>query len=188
MSERLSEADRQAIMACGVEVIGAPNTDDFAMVTTGTLAMLAQGFLRHRESIAEQEKASLRPETGDRVVVAYDDLATVATALIAAASAYRTYARRHGSLRPKAETDALFTTRADDFDRAAEKAREMFRGAAISREPELMARIDAQQDAAVTLMPALRYLSETVDNAALTDSISAFAAAFPPTTTKDVKP
>lgn len=46
-----------------------------------------------------------------------------AGALAGAASAYRTYAKRYSGLMPKAETDALFTTRAADFDRAAERAR-----------------------------------------------------------------
>jgi hypothetical protein len=43
--------------------------------------------------------------------------------LIAAAASYRTYARRGGDIRPRAEVDAFFTTRARDYDRAAERAR-----------------------------------------------------------------
>ena len=43
--------------------------------------------------------------------------------LVGAASSYRTYARRGGDIRPRAEVDAFFTTRARDYDRAAERAR-----------------------------------------------------------------
>ena len=43
--------------------------------------------------------------------------------LIAAAASYRTYARRGGDIWPRAEVDAFFTTRARDYDRAAERAR-----------------------------------------------------------------
>lgn len=186
MAERLSEEDRQAITACGIEVIGAPNTDDFAMVTMGTLAKIAQGFLHQREAMVEHEQTSLRPERGDHVVIAYDDLATIATHLIAAASAYRTFARRHGSVRPKGETDALFTTRADDFDKAAAKARKVFASAAISRETELQAQIDAQRSAANKVKPALRYLAETLSTSVLTETIGEFEDAFPATNIEDV--
>lgn len=46
----------------------------------------------------------------------------------AAASAYRTYAKRHSSITPKATTDAAFTTRVVDFDKAAERMRATLKG------------------------------------------------------------
>lgn len=49
---------------------------------------------------------------------------TDATANLAgAASAYRKHAGRAKHLHPKSVADALFTTRADDFDKATERAR-----------------------------------------------------------------
>ena len=64
--------------------------------------------LQAAETRAQQLEAALRDAAGH---------------LMAAASAYRTYARRYSGLVPKAQTDALFTTRAADFDKAAERAR-----------------------------------------------------------------
>lgn len=43
--------------------------------------------------------------------------------LAGAASAYRTYAKRYSKLRPRAETDAFFSTRVEDMDRAVERGR-----------------------------------------------------------------
>jgi len=43
--------------------------------------------------------------------------------LNAAASAYRKHAARHSGMRPRAVADPLFSTRAQDFDNAADRAR-----------------------------------------------------------------
>ena len=53
---------------------------------------------------------------------ARDALIAATAALAGSASAYRRYAKRHKS-RGIAETDALFSTRADDFDKAVKAAR-----------------------------------------------------------------
>ena len=49
-------------------------------------------------------------------------LRDVAAHLVGAASAYRRHARRNSALKPRAETDPHFTTRAEDFDEAAKRA------------------------------------------------------------------
>lgn len=58
--------------------------------------------------------------------------------LVAAASAYRTYAARHRSV-GRALADPFFTTRAADFERAAERAQAAVRkltGRAMEKAPK----------------------------------------------------
>lgn len=45
--------------------------------------------------------------------------------LVGATSAYQKYAKRASHLRPRAEVDAFFTTRVNDFCRAEERARQI---------------------------------------------------------------
>ena len=51
----------------------------------------------------------------------FEALMDAAAHLIGAASAYRTFASRHASV-GRAKSDALFTTRVADFERAAKRA------------------------------------------------------------------
>jgi hypothetical protein len=74
------------------------------------MMMKADPDLRLQEALAEAER--LREALRD-----------AAATLIGAASAYRKFARRSSSLSPRAEVDPFFTTRAADFDMAAERAR-----------------------------------------------------------------
>lgn len=48
--------------------------------------------------------------------------------MTAAASAYREHARRHKDIRPRATADALFTTRAADFDATVQRAHDFIKG------------------------------------------------------------
>lgn len=57
------------------------------------------------------------------VIVHRDVLSDMAANLIGAASAYRKHASRNKSVSPRATPDPFFTTRARDFDNAAERAR-----------------------------------------------------------------
>jgi hypothetical protein len=57
-----------------------------------------------------------------RIVELEGALKDATTHLVGAASAYRAYARRSNNVTPKAKTDQFFTTRADDFDKAAKRA------------------------------------------------------------------
>lgn len=49
-------------------------------------------------------------------------LRDAAAHLVGGAAAYRRHGRRRHTLKPRAETDPLFTQRADDFDMAAQRA------------------------------------------------------------------
>lgn len=65
-------------------------------------------------------------EKEDTVVqLARSDLSSLVANVVGMASAYEKYARRHSTIRPAAETDPLFTTRLDDFKRAADTASEL---------------------------------------------------------------
>lgn len=64
------------------------------------------------------------------ILSAHDPLMDAVASLAAAASAYRTYAKRHTFV-GRAETDAFFTTRIKDMDRAVERGR-----AALNRRSE----------------------------------------------------
>jgi len=66
----------------------------------------------------------------ERVRVLTEALLDATANLAGAASAYRKYAKRYTGITPKAETDAFYSTRVDDFDKATERAR-----AAIRAEP-----------------------------------------------------
>lgn len=69
-----------------------------------------------------------------RQVEVEDALMDAVAHLAAAASAYRTYARRAPHLRPRAEADAFFTTRVRDFERAAKRAQAACREVAAARD------------------------------------------------------
>jgi hypothetical protein len=70
---------------------------------------------------AEHER--LMAERDAEIARLWEALLDATAYLVGAASSYRTYARRGGDIRPRAEVDAFFTTRVGDYDRAAERAR-----------------------------------------------------------------
>lgn len=65
-------------------------------------------------------------ELADQIDELREELLHAAASLVGAASAYKRYARRHSSVTPKAVTDAMFTTRANDFEKAADRAAEAY--------------------------------------------------------------
>lgn len=106
-------------------------------------AEAAEASLSEKEREVEKLRAEIRVEReitenlswageqNNRTVAALRwELGLAVANLEAAASAYRTYAKRHLSIVPKATTDAAFTTRVADFDKAVERAR-----AALTPEP-----------------------------------------------------
>ncbi|PWC69124.1 hypothetical protein TSH7_01380 [Azospirillum sp. TSH7] len=75
------------------------------------------GYTAGNEAFAADVAALL-----DLVQKQHEALVRATVHLVGAASAYRTHARRHHTLTPRAVTDPLFTTRAADFERAADSA------------------------------------------------------------------
>ena len=75
------------------------------------------------EYILAYEHARIVAEKDAEIARLREALLDATAHLIAAAASYRTYARRGGDIWPRAEVDAFFTTRARDYDRAAERAR-----------------------------------------------------------------
>lgn len=89
-----------------------------AVTETPQVASLNDDTIFIREDVDEAAiEAALAREAALR-----DALIAATAALAGSASAYRRYAKRHKS-RGIAETDALFSTRADDFDKAVKAAR-----------------------------------------------------------------
>ena len=63
-----------------------------------------------------------------------DAFKDVAVHMIGAASAYKAHARRHSSVNPKSSIDPLFRTRSADFNKAAKRARAVYRALAAGRQ------------------------------------------------------
>lgn len=91
--------------------------------------------LRDGRAIADREAAEAPapdptggPPVPEREAALIDALKDAAAHLAGAASAYRRYVRRHVT-RGMAEVDPFFSTRADDFDKAAGRVRDALRAA-----------------------------------------------------------
>ena len=76
------------------------------------------GYCDQQQAIAAWNRRS--SSAAERAVV--EALMDATAHLAGSASAYRKYARRHSSV-GRSEIDPFFTTRADDFDKAVERAR-----------------------------------------------------------------
>ena len=98
--------------------LATPATEPAALAALRRFAQETQDECRSvPDYVAEVLK--VRPAASDHVKEALMD---VTAAMVGAASAYRTYAKR-SSLLGKAETDPFFGTRVADMDKAVERAR-----------------------------------------------------------------
>jgi len=107
---------------CGVTLNGYSGIRGFGFYSAHREADCIRN-LRQRAKKAEEERNALQA----RVAELEEALLRTGGTLLGAASAYRTFAKRHPEF-GKAETDALFSTRVADFERGAEAARAALQG------------------------------------------------------------
>ena len=88
-------------------------------------AKRAQGMTAHPDIGAFENVACDPDETLSlikQLKEAREALLDATAHLVAASSAYEIYARRYVGITPKAKTDAFYSTRVQDFKRAADRA------------------------------------------------------------------
>lgn len=95
---------------------------DVALGLAGTWSVT-----RHAENaepyILAAEHDRIVAEKNAEIARLREALIDATASLVAAESSYRAFARRHKDLRPKAEVDPFFTTRMEDYRKAANRAR-----------------------------------------------------------------